>query len=102
MAYLVAGAAGVAGGYLGGRMSDRFGPRRIIVAGAGVQAVACAMLLLPGVGVDLAIVSLVVVTCAQPVRGVAQRSAVAGAAPPGGREVAFSGYRLAVNVGSPR
>ena len=99
-AYLVAGGAGVVGGYLGGRLADRFGPRRVVAAGASVQVLACAGLLLPGIGAGTAAALLVAITGAQPVRGVAQRSALAGAAPTGRREVAFAGYRLAVNVGA--
>jgi predicted MFS family arabinose efflux permease len=100
VAYLVAGVAGVFGGYAGGFASDRFGRRPVILAGAGTQTAVAAGLLLPGIGVATASVLLVVMSFAQPVRGVAQRAAVADTAPEDGREHAFAGYRLAVNVGA--
>ncbi|MEH1017001.1 MFS transporter [Micromonospora sp. CPCC 206060] len=100
LAYLVAGIGGVTGGYLGGRASDRFGPRPVIAAGATVQTVACLALLIPGLGVPAAATLLVVVTFAQPVRGVAQRAALVRAAAVDRREAAFAGYRLVVNLGA--
>ncbi|MGC9666041.1 MFS transporter [Planosporangium sp. 12N6] len=100
LAYVVAGVGGVTGGYLGGRASDRLGPRPVIVAGAGVQTLACLALLVPGIGVVTACALLVVITFAQPVRGVAQRAALVRAAAPGRREAAFAAYRLVANLGS--
>ncbi|MBO4205251.1 MFS transporter [Micromonospora echinofusca] len=100
LAYVVAGIGGIVGGYLGGRASDRYGPRPVIAVGAAVQTAACLALLIPGLGVPAAAVLLVVVTSTQPVRGVAQRTALVRAAAADRREAAFAGYRLVVNLGA--
>ncbi|MFT2017322.1 MFS transporter [Streptomyces sp. 796.1] len=99
-AYVVAGLAGVCGGYLGGRITDRFGPRAAVHLGAAGQVTGCAVLLLPGVGVRTACVVLVAVTFLQPLRGVAQRIALVDAAPDSRSEELFAGYRLIINVGT--
>lgn len=99
-AYIAAGLAGVAGGYLGGRITDRFGPRPAVLLGSAAQVAGSAVLLLPGVGVGTACAVLIVVTSLQPVRGVAQRIALADTAPESRRERLFAGYRLVINVGA--
>lgn len=97
-AYIAAGLSGVAGGYLGGRITDRFGPRPAVLLGSAGQAVGCAVLLLPGIGARTACAVLVAVTFLQPLRGVAQRIALVDAAPDIPSEGLFAGYRLVINV----
>jgi len=98
--YFAAGMAGIAGGYLGGRLTDRFGPRPVIFSGSGLQVVLATSLFIPGIGVGPACAVLVAMTFLQPLRGVAQRIALADAGPESARDELFAGYRLVVNLGS--
>jgi predicted MFS family arabinose efflux permease len=98
--YLAAGLCGVIGGYLGGHLTDRYGPRLIVMAGTTLQVVFVAIMLVPGTGVVTGMVSLIVVTFLQPVRGVAQRVALAQVGSPDDVEHRFAGYRLVINLGA--
>ncbi len=100
LTYLVAGLAGVVGGYVGGRLTDRYGPRGVVLGGSLLQLGAVAIILLPGAGVTAGAIALIVVTFFQPVRGVAQRIALAQAGAPQDVEHRFAGYRLVINVGA--
>lgn len=99
-ALFCAGLAGACGAAAAGTLVDRLGPRRVNAAIAALHASATAALAFP-VGTGAAIGLLVVVTGTQPLRGVAQRTLIGllGARSDGGREKAFAGYRLVLNVG---
>jgi MFS family permease len=99
-AYVAAGAGGVLGAVLGGWLSDRHGRRPVLLAAGAGQVAVAGCLLLPGVTATPAAILLVAMTFLQPVRGVAQRAALADLAPAAEEEVAFAGYRLAINAGS--
>src|SRR4051794_39465185 len=99
-AYTVAGLAGIGGGLVGGRLTDRFGPRPLALTASAAQVLATAVLLLPGVSVATAAGVLIMVTFLQPVRGVSQRLALTAGAGVDEREQRFAAYRLVVNVGS--
>ena len=100
VAFMLAGVGGVFGGYLGGRLTDRLGPRPVAVTGSLLQVCCTAVLLLPWSEVWSACTVLIVMTFLQPLRGVAQRIALADCVADDEREGAFAGYRLVVNIGS--
>ncbi len=60
MVYAIAGAGAVVGGALGGRFADRFGKRRIAVAGSAALAVLLPVV--PGVGWGVVLIVLVALT----------------------------------------
>lgn len=99
-AFMLAGAAGMAGGYLGGRLTDRLGPRPVALTGSALQVACAATLLLPGMRVGSAAVALIAMTFLQPLRNVAQRIALADAVGEEEREGVFAAYRLVVSVGT--
>ena len=100
LSYVAAGLAGMGAGYLGGRLTDRFGPRLMVRTGSLAQILFAALILLPGAGVRTGTLSLIGVTFFQPVRGVAQRIGLARTGPAAEVEQRFTGYRLVINVGS--
>lgn len=99
-AFMVAGAAGIAGGYIGGRLTDRIGPRPVAVTGSALQVSCTAALLLPALQVWSACAVLVVMTFLQPLRNVAQRIALVESVPGEERDGVFAAYRLVVSVGT--
>jgi predicted MFS family arabinose efflux permease len=99
-AFMLAGAAGMAGGYLGGRLTDRIGPRPVAVTGSALQVACAAALLLPALQVWSACAVLVVVTFLQPLRNVAQRIALVESVSGEERDGVFAAYRLVVSVGT--
>jgi predicted MFS family arabinose efflux permease len=100
IAYVIAGIAGVGGGYLGGRLTDKLGQRPVVRVSATLQAALATVLLIPGVGIGVACVVLTAMTFLQPLRGAAQRIALADSGSAEQREDLFAGYRLAVNLGT--
>lgn len=99
-AFMLAGAAGMAGGYLGGRLTDRIGPRPVAVTGSTLQVACAAALLLPALQVWSACAVLVIMTFLQPLRNVAQRIALVESVPGEERDGVFAAYRLVVSVGT--
>jgi MFS family permease len=100
LAYSCSALAAVGGSLLGGRVSDRIGRRPVIFAGAVVQALAPAFLLVPDLPLGLAYGVLVTMGFSQPVRGTAQRALLADLVEDEGREEAFGAFRVVLNAGA--
>ncbi len=100
LAYTCSALAAVGGSLLGGRVSDRIGRRPVIVAGATVQALAPALLLVPGLPIVAAYGVLVTMGFSQPVRGTAQRALLADLVADERREEAFGAFRVVLNAGA--
>jgi predicted MFS family arabinose efflux permease len=99
-AYTASALAAVAGSLLGGRVSDRIGRQPVIVAASVVQTATPAVLLLPGLRIELAYAVLVVMGFIQPVRGTAQRALLADLVLDDRREEAYGAFRVVLNAGA--
>jgi predicted MFS family arabinose efflux permease len=98
--FLGAACVGIAGGLLGGRLSDRLGRKPVIVAAALAQAILPGLLLVPGGGVPVAMAVMALLTFAQPIRGAAQMALIADLVPDEERERAFGAFRIVFNFGA--
>ena len=100
LAYTCSALAAVVGSLAGGRVSDRVGRQPVIVAASVVQTITPAVLLVPGLPMELAYGVLVVMGFIQPVRGTAQRALLADLVADDGREEAYGAYRVVLNLGA--
>ncbi len=100
LAYTCSALAAVVGSIAGGRVSDRVGRRPVIVAASVVQTITPAVLLVPGLPIELAYGVLVVMGFIQPVRGTAQRALLADLIADDGREEAYGAFRVVLNLGA--
>jgi predicted MFS family arabinose efflux permease len=100
LAYACSALAAVGGSLLGGRVSDRIGRQPVIVAGASVQALAPALLLVPDLPILASYGVLVTMGLSQPVRGTAQRALLADLVADDRREEAFGAFRVVLNAGA--
>jgi hypothetical protein len=93
------GVAGAAGSVLGGHVVTRYGVRPVMLAGSVGQVLLSLLLFNPREGAVPAIAGLTCVTLLQPLRGVAQRSMLSAIAAQTDRELAFTAFRSAMNLG---
>jgi MFS family permease len=100
LAYAASALAAIAGGILGGRLSDRAGRRPVVLAASVGQTALPAILLLPGLPDLAAFGVLAGMGFLQPFRGTAQRALVADLTPPEERMRAFGAHRVVLNVGA--
>jgi MFS family permease len=99
LAFTASALAAIAGGLLGGRISDRVGRRPVVTAAAAGQAVLPALLVLP-VDALVAFAVLAGMGFLQPFRGTTQRALLADLTSDERRVQAFGAYRVVVNVGA--
>jgi predicted MFS family arabinose efflux permease len=100
LAYALSALAAIAGGIVGGRVSDRTGRRSVVVAASAGQAALPAILLLPGLPPPAAYAVLVGMGFLQPVRGTSQRALVADLTTEEQRVRAYGAYRVVLNGGA--
>jgi len=100
VAYALSALAAIAGGIVGGRVSDRTGRRRVVLAASVGQAALPAVLLVPGLPAPAAYAVLVGMGFLQPVRGTSQRALVADLTTQEQRVRAYGAYRVVLNVGA--
>jgi hypothetical protein len=100
LAYAGSALAAALGAILGGRLSDRFGRRPLIVAATVVQTLAPALLLGPELGRLPAFGVLVVMGFVQPFRGTSQRALIGDLTPEEHQERAYGAFRVAFNIGA--
>jgi predicted MFS family arabinose efflux permease len=96
----VGAAAGVAGAFLGGALSDRLGRKPVIVSAAAAQTVAATAFALYGHQRPVAYAVLLALNFLQPLRGATQRAAAADLAPDGDTERQLAFLRVGVNLGA--
>jgi predicted MFS family arabinose efflux permease len=96
----VGAAAGVAGAFLGGALSDRLGRKPVIVGAAAAQTVAATAFALYGHQRPVAYAVLLALNFLQPLRGATQRAAAADLAPDGDTERQLAFLRVGVNLGA--
>jgi predicted MFS family arabinose efflux permease len=100
LAYALSAVAAIAGGIVGGRVSDRTGRRPVVLAASAGQAALPALLLVPGLPPVAAYAVLVGMGFLQPVRGTTQRALIADLTNEEGRVRAYGAYRVVLNVGA--
>jgi predicted MFS family arabinose efflux permease len=100
LAYALSALAAIAGGILGGRVSDRTGRRPVVLAASAGQAALPALLLVPDLPAPAAYAVLVGMGFLQPVRGTSQRALVADLTTKESRVRAYGAYRVVLNVGA--
>jgi predicted MFS family arabinose efflux permease len=100
LAYAASALAAIAGGILGGRLSDRAGRRPVVVAASVGQTLLPAVLLVPGLPAVGGFAVLAGMGFLQPFRGTAQRALIADLTPPEERMRAFGAHRVVLNVGA--
>jgi predicted MFS family arabinose efflux permease len=96
----VGAAAGVAGAFLGGALSDRLGRKPVIVGAAGAQTVAATAFALYGHERPVAYAVLLALNFLQPLRGATQRAFAADLAEDGDTERQLAFLRVGVNLGA--
>jgi predicted MFS family arabinose efflux permease len=100
LAYALSALAAIAGGIVGGRVSDRTGRRPVVLAASVGQAALPAVLLVPDLPAPAAYAVLVGMGFLQPVRGTSQRALVADLTTEERRVRAYGAYRVVLNVGA--
>jgi predicted MFS family arabinose efflux permease len=100
VAFTVASLAGVLGAIAGGRISDKLGRRPVALAGGVVQGLGALLLLIPGLGMPAAFLSLALMSLALPLRGTALRALIADITPSEERARSYGAWRVAFNLGA--
>jgi predicted MFS family arabinose efflux permease len=96
----VGAAAGVAGAFAGGALSDRLGRKPVIVAAAAAQTAAATAFALYGHARPVAYGVLLALNFLQPLRGATQRAFAADLAGAGDTERQLAFLRVGVNLGA--
>jgi hypothetical protein len=97
--FVITGIFGALGSLCGHQVLVRWRPRPAMIICSLLQGAISVTLFGRSAPVPVAVCGIALITLLQPVRGVAQRSGLAGSVAPESREHAFAMYRMAMNAG---